>query len=731
MTNCAFVIIEVKYNVDAATTNLGAVTAEIINTESGQSTGVYRPGTAIFDYLTNTRYGCAIPSAKVNSASLTALNTYSDANITYTPVGGGSATQARYRINGPLDTSASCLDNLQILVDSCDSWLQYSELSGEWKVVINGPYAGTAFAIDASNIIGGVQVSPLDLNNTYNELEVGYPNTNIKDQTDYQVLLLSDYQAGLLSPNEAVNRLNISYPIVNNAVQAKYLGVRRLLQSREDLVISLSLDFSGIQIEAGDVVAVTHATYGWVSKLFRVSQVSEVKDQEGRLGASIVAFEYNATIYNDNSIQDFVPAFNTGLKNPNVFDQPIPPVLTANPPAAGEIQSINIKGTVPAQGTALYMDFNYGFTSNVATHTLYRTLSKSDGTSFTANEVVEFNVNDAGAGTYYASVTARNDFGGRSSDASDPFVWGGMNLTVANTWAGCNANSSGTLVTLDSIANLSQSVGGIVTITSGTGTLAANTVVANVVSNTQFNLSAVPTVALSNACILITAGGITGNNIQSNTVSYNNLNSSADPSQRISLVAWGIANPGAGTVDLPIAADANAIYNLPIYLDGTTVPANLYNPYFQATSSTANGYLDNSTGVWEPAGASFQILENGDDDWYVFIYDNFASGPNFPLAANEFLTLNLDLILVSDKDTICQIGSSYTTTIGPFFYFDNSLIGTYVLPANVQVSINLDTSYNTSSITDGGGFLIKNLVGNTTIYTRYAVMQLFKGRYNV
>jgi hypothetical protein len=729
MTNCAFAIVKVIYNTDAGTTGLGVLTAQLTNSLS-------KPGDVIRDYMINTRYGCAIPLSRIDLDSLTDLNVYSDELISYVPVGGGSATQARYRINGPLDTSDNCLVNLQTLVDSCDSWLQYSELTGKWKVVINQSYLdyttfNDLFVVNDDNLISGIQINPIDLNQTFNELEVAYPNKNIKDQADYQTLVLADYLPGLLSPNEAVNRLNIDLPVVNEAVQAKYVGLRRLLQSREDLIINFSMDYSGIQVEAGDVIRVNSTIYGWTNKLFRVMSVAEQNFRDNTLGVSIQAFEYNDTIYADNSIQDFVPAFNTGLTDPNIISQPDPPVLVTNPPGFGQIQSINVSGNVPATGTVLYMDFNYGFSSNVATHLLYRTISKSDGTPFTANETIQFDVNDAGPGTYYVSVTARNDQVGRSSNSSDPFVWSGTNITVANIWSGCNANSSGTLVTLDSIANLSQAVGGIVTITSGTGTLAANTTVANVISNTQFNLSVAPIIALSNACIQIESGGISGNNIQPNSISYTNLNDSADPQQRISLVAWGIADAGSNTVNLPVEADANVIYNSPIYLDGTTVPANLYNPYFQATSSTANGYIANSTGVWEPAGASFQILENGEDDWYVFIYDNFGSTDNFPLAPDEFLILNLDLVLVSDKDTICQIGSSYTTTSGPFFYFDNSLLGTYVIPANVQVNLNLNTAYNSSPVIDGGGFLIKNLVGNTRVYTRYAVMEMIKGRFNV
>ena len=80
------------------------------------------------------------------------------------------------------------------------------------------------------------------------------------------LLNLIDYQPGLLSPNEPANRLTIQYMQVNNYVQAVYLGVRRLLQNREDLTISFTLDYSGIQLLAGDVIKVTLEQYNWDNK---------------------------------------------------------------------------------------------------------------------------------------------------------------------------------------------------------------------------------------------------------------------------------------------------------------------------------------------------------------------------------------------------------------------------------------------------------------------------------
>lgn len=425
MYKTVFFIVYVKYNQDAGLTGLDQLNVELINS-------LDKPGSVIKDYLTNSRYGCAVPLAKVDTASLTALDTYSDELITYIPVGGGSATQARYRINGPIDTGQDCLSNLQYIVDSCDSWLQYSELVGQWKVVINKAVnTASAFTIDSSNLIGGIDINPIDLNETYTSVEVQYPNTNIKDQMAYTIVNLIDYQPSVMSPNEANNQLSLQLPYVNNAVQARYLGVRRLLQSREDLTIQCSIDYSGIQIEAGDVVKVTIAEYGWADKLFRVSQVQELKDENGNLGVRIAAFEYNATIYDDNAIQDYIPADNTGLTDPNIISQPTSLTIAVNPDSAGNIASFTVTVTSPTQGSVLYLDFNYGTSTTASTHKLYRTVSTGNGVPYAPGTVVSIVVNDLPPGTYYWSVTARNNSAGRQS-AVTGVIWSGMNVTNYN-----------------------------------------------------------------------------------------------------------------------------------------------------------------------------------------------------------------------------------------------------------------------------------------------------------
>lgn len=437
MTNTAFMIVKLIYNQDAGTTGLDQLTVQLTNP-------LNTPGAVLYDYMYNNAYGCGIPAGQIDTASLTALDVYSAQLITYNPVSGPPTTQARYKINGPLNTGNNCLSNLQQLVDACDSWLQYSELTGKWKVVINKPYTGATsslYHVNSDVLIGGIDINPIDLNETYNSLEVQYPNANIKDQTDFRVIDLTDptspwYDPSLLSYNEPDNRLVINYTQVNNYVQAVYLGVRRLLQSREDLTVNFMLDYSGIQIEAGDVIRVTLEEYGWDAptfpdgKLFRVSQVQEAKLEDGTLGARIVAFEYNDSVYTDNAINDFIPEANTGLSDPNIIGAPGTPVLVTNPLSNGNVKSFNVQATVPTTGSVLYMDFNYGYTSDVSTHILYKTVSSGNGAPFTAGETIRIDVNDAPPGTYYVSIAARNNNAGKLGASSAPFTWAGPGVTV-------------------------------------------------------------------------------------------------------------------------------------------------------------------------------------------------------------------------------------------------------------------------------------------------------------
>jgi hypothetical protein len=628
MTDTCFVVVKVIYNKDVQDAQqMPRLSMLLTNT-------LTKPGAVLLDYMTDTQYGCAIDVANIDTASLTALDVYSDELITYVPVGGGTTTQPRYRIDGPVNTGDNCLSNLQQLVDACDSWLQYSELTGQWTIVINKPYTGTLsslYSVDSSVLIGGIDINPIDLNQTYNSLEVQYPNSNINDQTDYKVVDLTTvgtawYNPSLISPNEPNNRLVVQYPQINNYIRAVYLGVRRLLQSREDLTIVCNLDYSGIQVVAGDVVRVTLAEYGWTDKLFRVSQVQETKTSDGFLGARITAFEYNGTIYADNALEDFIPEANTGLSDPNIFDRPGTPIITTNTLAnSGAVTSFTVSSTVPASGTTLYMDFNYGNTSNVSSHRSYTSTQLADGSLYTNGQTVSIDINDLPVGNYYFSTTARNELAGRASLSSSLFNWGA--------------------------------------------------------------------------------------NLQANSVTFTTIDSNLNKSLRLGQSFFVVPFPSTNTVILPVDI-TTPDFNVPTYIDGTTVSPTKYYPYYQGTSSTTDGYLANSTALLQPAVASIISITNGYDDWWVLLYTE----PSPTFQSGWTVASGLEASFASDNDTAIQVMPFLTSVSDP-----STIVGytyqmsSHILSANLPYRIVTNTSFPVGPSIKGMGYLIRNMISGTRV----------------
>lgn len=426
MNGLVFAIITLNYAQSLGVTGLNPITFRMKQALNG--TGVAKPGDVLADYLINPIYGGAVPSAYVNTTACAALNTYSDGTITYTPSGGGSATQARYRINGVVDTGQPILRNVDDILIACDSWLSYQADTGQWAPIINKAET-TSFAFSDNNIIGEIRVSVTDLSSTYNQIEASFQDKTNRDQANYVRLATP---AGLLYTNEPPNKLSTGFKLVNDSVQAQYLANRILEQAREDLIVSFSTAYPGIQVNAGDVVSVTNADYGWSAKLFRVVRVNEASLPDGNLGAKFELSEYNADVYDDASITQYTAAANTGIASTQYFSALTAPTITGYPTVANP--NIQAVCTMPTTGLVSYIKLFYTTTATPSpqNYILYSTFSQgsatstnngqySNGTAYTLPAVV------LPAGTYYFAFSVGNSSGESAiSPLTSSLVWNPM-----------------------------------------------------------------------------------------------------------------------------------------------------------------------------------------------------------------------------------------------------------------------------------------------------------------
>jgi hypothetical protein len=351
MSNVAFAIIELTYNSEANITGIQQTKFQITNSR-------YKPGDCFSDYWQSARYGAGLSLSEINTTSLAALNAYCDETFTYTPYSGGSATQTRFRFDGVLDTNNTIMTNMQSMASCCDCLIKYNEISGQWGVIVQKPSYTVSMAIDNSNMVSAIQVSPIDLASSYNIAEVKFPDSTAQDSFNSATFDLAVIDPSLLYPNEPINKQTISLPLVNNSVRSQYLANRFLESAREDLQIKVDVDFSGIQLEAGDIVTMTNPSYGWVAKLFRVSQITEKFGDDGTITASLTLMEFNPEVYDDKNITQFTPSPNTGIGSPLGFGTLYAPSVT-NVQASAPVPSFDVAVTAASNGIVQYAEVYY------------------------------------------------------------------------------------------------------------------------------------------------------------------------------------------------------------------------------------------------------------------------------------------------------------------------------------------------------------------------------------
>ena len=224
------------------------------------------------------------------------------------------------------------MKNLQDMTSSCDCLLKYNEILGTWGVVVQSPTYTVAMNINDSNMVSAISITPIDIAGSYNVIECKFPDENNQDSFNSSTFDLAEIAPELLFQNEPVNKQSVSLPLVNNDVRAQYLATRMLKAAREDLQVQCTINYVGLQLEAGDIVSITNVNYGWVAKLFRINKVVQTFEDSGQVLAKLTLSEYNPAIYDDVSITQFMPVPNSGIGSPTLFGTIPAPVVSAQYP---------------------------------------------------------------------------------------------------------------------------------------------------------------------------------------------------------------------------------------------------------------------------------------------------------------------------------------------------------------------------------------------------------------
>lgn len=279
------------------------------------------PSMCIRDYLLSTVYGLGLDAANLEEQSFIDMANHCDELVSIP----GGGTQARYTLDGWVDTTRSVEENLALLCTSCRA--QIVNEGDKWRIIIRRARSSTGFKVTAHNTVEGSWQYLLPGSNSapnvgrahYIDPSKGYAADTVQFPEP------GGENAFLDDDNSYEQRIETDLPFTNNRLRAQQIVMTQVKESRQGIGVTVTLKEEALKVRVGDIVDVSYETPGWVDKPFDVAAL--LLQQDGDVQA--VLAEYEPTTY-DLDVQFPQPSVpDSNLPNPFLATNATSLVLTS------------------------------------------------------------------------------------------------------------------------------------------------------------------------------------------------------------------------------------------------------------------------------------------------------------------------------------------------------------------------------------------------------------------
>ena len=261
----AYIYARLEYNQDVFTNGIPTITALV------KGKKVYDPRTAttawsrnaalcVRDYLTDVR---GMADTAVDDTMFSVAANVCDEAVPLT----GGGTEPRYRMDGVVQSDTAPGDVLQNMMTSCAGTLFWGQ--GAWKLKV-GYYTAPVktFTLDdlRSNITLQTRASMSD---SFNAVQ-GTFNDAAQDwiTADFPKIGSTVFVA---EDNGVESVLDLPLSLTTSASMAQRIAKLSLFRGREQMTFSAEFGTSALEVQVGDIVAITMDRYGWAAKEFEVT----------------------------------------------------------------------------------------------------------------------------------------------------------------------------------------------------------------------------------------------------------------------------------------------------------------------------------------------------------------------------------------------------------------------------------------------------------------------------
>ena len=272
------------------------------------------PAWCLLDYLTDTTYGKGISVSDIDLQSF--YNASQTAITQVTPYSGGADINL-FDCNSVLDTNQKIIDNVRFLLRGMRGFLPYTQ--GKYKLILEET-GSASLNLNKDNIIGGIKLSSEKKNEKYNRININYINPEKNYEVDTVVYPETDSAHQTLKTEDGgfLQEFQLDLQMITNPYQALEFGKVVLNRSRNQLGLTLTANYSAMDLAIGDIVSVTDTILGMSAKPFRV--VSMAINLNYTVQLSLIEHQDSWYTWEENTEQPVIP--DTSLPNPFTVQPP-------------------------------------------------------------------------------------------------------------------------------------------------------------------------------------------------------------------------------------------------------------------------------------------------------------------------------------------------------------------------------------------------------------------------
>lgn len=269
-------------------TNLTAIVKgkKIYDPRDGSTAWSENPALCLRDYVVNH---VGVAAAKVPDAYVNAL-----ANICEEQVDHDGGTDDRYRITAAFAEGVKHREIIETMLGAMNARAVF--IGGEFRMM-GGAYAAPDVTLTDDDVIGGVSVvTRQSVRDRWNQVRGVYTpedSDGVPTYTpkEYPILQSAAYEAA--DGRELV--LPWDLPFTPTHYMAQRLAKMRLLQSRQQIFVTVPCNLKALAAVAGGGVSLTLERFGWTAKEFEVTNFSLSIEDDGGAPRPVIALSLRET----------------------------------------------------------------------------------------------------------------------------------------------------------------------------------------------------------------------------------------------------------------------------------------------------------------------------------------------------------------------------------------------------------------------------------------------------